>query len=118
TIVTSAGGVHWRPRQAVKGFHFYQIAYGNGQFVASGGSSAGPGGILLTSSDGVNWLKVYISFSRKDVGGIAYGNGQFVAVGNLGTILTSTDGTNWVQQQPGTTIGLRGVAYGNGPFVA
>ena len=42
-------------------------------------------GIIITSTDGVNWLPR----SGEWLDAVAYGNGRFVAVGLYGTILQS-----------------------------
>jgi hypothetical protein len=65
------------------------VAYGNGVWVAVGGS-----GKIATSTDGTNW-------SLQTVGsgnwyGAAYKDGRWVAVGDGAKIFTSTDnGANW-----------------------
>ena len=92
------------------------VTYGNGIFVAVGGSSStGFSGPILTSPDGVSWT------SQAGFGilyGVAYGNGIFVAIGDGGTILTSPDGVTWTIRTSGTSRSLYGAAYGNGIFVA
>ena len=59
------------------------MTYGNGLFVAVGGS-----GTILTSPDGVTWT-ARTSGTGNGLRGVAYGNNTFVAVGEYGTILTS-----------------------------
>jgi len=56
------------------------IAYGNGRFVAVGGSK------MAYSTDGTNWTAVAGSSTLNSfsIGDIAYGNGRFVAVGSDG----------------------------------
>jgi len=85
SIITSADGVNWvlRVPEVMPGLR--RIAYGGGQFVATG-----DGGILLTSTDGINWVQ------REPLGiwgygpnAIAYGDGHFLAVGNRQGILDS-----------------------------
>jgi hypothetical protein len=101
------------------------IAYGNGRFVAMGGiTGTGQFGPILTSSDGVSWVRVQPG-TDGGFGAVARGNGQFVAVGsyyseeaNRSSIVTSADGVNWVPRQSGATNSLRAIAYGNGQFVA
>jgi hypothetical protein len=100
----------------------YGVAYGHGRFV-----SVGWEGAILTSTDGVNWLR--ISGSGATLYKIAYGNGRFVTLGSdwngAWVIMTSPDGAAWSRQVTatnifsdafgGTTVEL---AYGNGQFVA
>jgi hypothetical protein len=100
------------------GEHFlYDVAHGNGTFVAVGASIKGNAGGILTSSDGANWT-AQTPGAIHFLYGVTYGNSAFVAVGNYGTILTSPDGANWRAQTSPTGNWLYGVTYGNGTFVA
>jgi hypothetical protein len=65
------------------------ITYGNGTFVAVGGS-----GTILTSTDGIDWIRQSTA-DPTSLFGVAFGNGNFVAVGFGGTILLSPDGRDW-----------------------
>lgn len=101
TIAISTNGVNWVQRQAgTTNISLFGIAYGNGQFVAVGGTfeSNSFSSVILTSSDGVNWVQRQPGTGWV-ISSVAYGNGEFVAVG--GTILTSIDGVNWVERPPG-----------------
>ncbi|PYK98466.1 MAG: cell wall-binding protein [Verrucomicrobia bacterium] len=114
-VVTSAEGTNWIQRQSGTQDLLLSIAYGNGQFVAVGVKD----GIIITSSDGVSWLRR----GGEWLAAVAYGNGQFVAVGvggnfTIGTILTSADGVNWVGRPSATRNQLLAIAYGDGHFVA
>ena len=86
-----------------------QITYGNGLFLAVGGSRLHPpGGITATSPDGFHWT-VHTPSSQGIVGvvsGVAAGSNNFVVVGNQaayfgdpagqnGLIQLSPDGTLW-----------------------
>ena len=62
----------------------------------------GSTGVILTSSDSINWTS-RTSGTTNLLLGTSYGNNTFVTVGDSGTILTSTDGTNWISQNSGTT---------------
>jgi len=77
--LTSADGVNWVQRLSSGIGSLDGIAYGNGQFVAVGGT-------ILSSADGVNWVQHESAYGTA----IAYGNGHFVAVGPGGTILQSS----------------------------
>jgi hypothetical protein len=120
TVTASGGGggggeagTTWTLRNL--GNPLYGVAYGNGTFVAVGGSY--DSGAILTSPDGVDWT-AQTSVTTTYLKGVTYGNGTFVAVGGGGIILTSLDGVNWTRQTSGTSNPLYGVAYGNGAFVA
>jgi long-subunit fatty acid transport protein len=81
----SEAGATWTLR--VPGFNDLNgVAYGNGLFVAVGGSY--DSSTILTSRDGVGWT-VRPSPTRDFLQGVTYGNNTFVAVGQYGTILTS-----------------------------
>jgi len=70
----SGAGTTWTLR--VPGFNNLNgVAYGNGIFVAVGG-----GGTILTSRDGVSWIRQTSPTSER-LESVTYGNGTFVAVG-------------------------------------
>ena len=73
-------------------------------------------GTILTSIDGISWIKRNSGVSPYQE--IAYGNGMWVAVGNNGTILTSSDGISWINRNSGVSNNFYGVTYGNGMWVA
>jgi hypothetical protein len=99
------------------------IAWGNNKFVA-----VGLGGKIATSSDGITWTEVTISFSGDPndyIRGIAWGsNGdtvnKFVAVGDKGGMVSSDDGTTWTAVTANTfgTENILGIAWGDNKFVA
>jgi hypothetical protein len=127
-ILTSSDAIHWKDlpwsgpsseRGLLNG-----VAYGNGKFVAVGpgltwvtSSNYAETNVVLTSADGLTWVRQDISAPYESLWGVTYGGGQFVSVSAHGGILTSTNARNWVQR---TVIDqeLNGVAYGNGRFVA
>jgi hypothetical protein len=98
------------------------IAFGEGRFVVMGGY-----GILLTSTNGLDWVEQPLG-SEVWFTKVIYGNGRFVALGTPNIFLageyviaTSTDGLNWTFYPTGEfhgDIGTFGLAYGNGQFVA
>src|SRR5207247_1686567 len=85
------------------------IAYGNGQFVVVGQSADGEG-MIVTSSDSMNWVPRLVIPRNGDGLGIVlfdivYGNGLFVAAGGVDGIIglgralfTSFDGVTWIQR--------------------
>lgn len=123
--MTSSDGVNWVVRRSPTTDTLYDVAYGNGLFVAVGGlikdwfaSSLMNVGTIITSRDGISWSSCLTGFSnglRKTV----YGGGQFVAMGDEGTVLTSADGVNWSRRgRLGEwALGPARMAYGNGRFV-
>jgi len=108
------------------GVNLYDVAYGDGKFVAVGES-----GVVFLSRNTKSWDAYNLSVA-KTITSVAYGNGQFVAVGRKsenvigwkGLMLTSQDGKEW-QRLDIPMIGewifdykLTDVTFGNGYFVA
>ena len=97
------------------------ITYGNGKFVAVGGSKFPPAGKGAYSTDGVNWTAISdMKFSGTQINAIAYGNGKFVAVGNNGKGAYSTDGVNWtaISDMKFDGAPINAITYSNNIFVA
>ena len=96
---------------------FRDLVFGNGQFVAVGGSYIDVTGVIVTSPDGLVWTRRNAR-SKTNLHGVTFGNAQFVAVGDAGTILTSIDGVTWVNRVSGSSAHLATVSFGHGVFVA
>jgi hypothetical protein len=98
------------------------LAYGNGLFVAVGGTDwfTRPGSdcVIQVSTNGTSWTTLP-PISRGILRRIAFDRGTFVAVGEspLGLVLVSRNGVDWSSPDPGAG-GLLDVASGNGTFVA
>ncbi|KEZ47531.1 flagellin N-terminal helical domain-containing protein [Metabacillus indicus] len=101
------------------------IVYGNGKFVAVGGTlsssfSISNPAVVSTSSDGINWVihNLYDSLGLEgNLTQVYYDNNQFIAVGDGGMILKSSDGENWIKQNSQTTNNLYGITKANGYFI-
>ena len=143
--VTSEDGLFWRSVDDpdLRDRRFYDVAYGNGLWVAVGN------GLIATSPDGREWTRVVddeglvglrpsesTAYFLKSV---AFGNRRWVAVGR-NAILSSTDGENWIavcgtdttfcgdsdKETPDTgnifntewSGSIRDVEYGNGLWIA
>jgi len=95
------------------------LTYGNGKFVAVGGSKTAP---IVSSEDGRTWKEQRLTGGW--LGDVAYGNGTFVTVGGGGRRLRSQDGMTWIDEgrtkelQPGFPRHYRQIVFGNGTFVA
>jgi hypothetical protein len=86
------------------------IAYGNGKFVAVGGSTA-----VYSSDGGQSWTNVPLSISAWSA--IAYGNGTFVAVSPQRVTMYSTNGGQTWSTPLSTVVGYwTCVAFGIYPF--
>jgi len=101
--------------------NFVSLTYGDGVYVAVGGSSPGGAGCAATSTDGSAWTtRTNIALAAGSFTGVAYGAGSYVCIAS-GTNLTgtSTNGITWVPggNMPASTT-WESVAFGNGRFVA
>ena len=96
------------------------ITYGNGVYVAVGGTS-GTASCVTSSDAGSTWVSRSITaLGATSYSSVAFGNGAFVAV-QTGGVQTSysLNGTTWVAggNLPASTT-WTSVGYGNGRFVA
>ena len=103
---------HWIPRVSGVANHLQAVAFGDGVFVATGF-----GGVLLSSTDGINWAQRSSGTTSHLLDAI-YENGQFIVVGSSGNILTSADGVNWLKRVSPSNGGITSVCFGNGIYVA
>ena len=94
------------------GFRF-DVAYGNGNFVATGRVSN-----VVISSDGLSWEMVELPAGTQNLEAIAFGNGVFAAGGAGGRILRSTNGTAWEIARAGSDAEgwFRSMVFANGRF--
>jgi hypothetical protein len=128
-IYTSENGAYWTRRYtgAQTGTGLHCVSSGNGAYVAGG-----EGGVLLRSSNGVNWELLNVLPATHKAAGVAFGAGTFVLTGhqydNTGgsgaaKVLVSTDGKEWTDYTAGSGIDaswqdLREIAFLNDRFVA
>lgn len=116
-IQTSDAGLTWTDRPLVVRTFLRGLTYGNGTFVAVGGSYLDEAGVILTSRDGGAWVRRNAR-NTTHLHGVTCGHGLFVAVGDGGAIFTSEDAVRWVRQRSGTPALLATVVFANGRFVA
>jgi len=94
---------------------FRGVGYGDGTFVAVGGSTHA---YTMTSTDGITWANENRT-PRAWLGNVAYLSGQFVAAGGNGLRVRSTDrGVTWTSDPGYQPIHYRDVASGNGIVIA
>ncbi|HVT72268.1 MAG TPA: immunoglobulin domain-containing protein, partial [Lacunisphaera sp.] len=98
-VLVSADGTTWTNYSLpIGGMQMNGIAYGNGTYVAVGGSnnSGSPFSYVLTSTTAASgsWTQRNVP-TTETLKGIVFNNGVFTAVGTGGTIVRSTDGVNW-----------------------
>jgi hypothetical protein len=92
-VMRSVDFLNWVKINPGTGRSLYDVAWGEGKFVAVGES----GTIVTSTDDGQTWSQAS-SGSTDSLRGVAYGNGIFVAVGVSGEVLTSPDAQAWTQQ--------------------
>ena len=140
-IFTSPDGASWTARTAGTTDRLNAITYGNGMFVAVGGTASwakypSTTSIIVTSPDGVIWTSRSLPREWSGDGpfingwpltGVVYGGGTFVAVGTGSSdfgvlsrdiIVTSSDGAYWNARPSGSGRGLSRIATGSGRLVA
>ncbi len=130
-VLLSLDGLHWSliyqpltgPVAApAGGLHFGAVAYGNGNFVAFGGSPTGAG-YVATSVYGYYWTLHQYSPAQA-IATATFGCGSFVAAGqsNAATnpLISSLTGSAWVSRTVATSTASNwtGVAYGAERYVA
>ncbi len=125
SVFTSPNGTHWTERYfsptSTGNTYFYDMAYGNGIYVAVGSD-----GQIVRSTDGTNWSSVS-SGTTTNLQGVGYGDGIFVAVGADGSAnnfvsIASSNGLAWADNTAGVDLdswkGLFDVQYCNDRFLA
>ena len=111
-----AGTSAWTAGSALPASDFASIAYGNGVYVAVGGTAS-----ATSSVTGSLWsIRTIPTLGSGTYSNVTYGNGTFIAIstGNVATAISS-NGTSWVAggNLP-TSSTWNQAAYGNGRFVA
>jgi hypothetical protein len=129
-IISSTDGISFTTERnpdstATNTNDLYDVAYGNGRFVAVGqDGTVPPNPVAWVQIDGESTWNKYNLGSRSQgyPGCIAFGNGKFVApcVGENGRQwAVSTDGINWTHTADGTsTRSINAITFGGGYFCA
>jgi photosystem II stability/assembly factor-like uncharacterized protein len=116
-VKSSDGGITWSAMDSIGeysgGFRF-DVAYGNGNFVATGRVSN-----VAISDDGLNWSEVELPAGTENLEAIAFGNGVFAAGGANGRLLRSVNGTSWEIGRAGSLDEgwFRSMVFANGRFL-
>ncbi len=111
----STDGMSWSSPSFISSATYYDLAFGNGLFiaVASSGDSS-----IMVSKDGTNWVTP-TSSTNTNLRSVTYGAGEFVALGYYGDILKSTDGEHWIfYESVLPSVNFQSIAYGDGTYVA
>ena len=112
TNYPSTLGLAWQDAPSGVTNELQGIAVSPSLFVATGG-----GGTIITSSDGLKWIR-RTTPAKSFMGSVAFGPAGWVSVGELGTLWTSPDGTGWTARASGTTNWLWRVRQWNGQYIA
>jgi hypothetical protein len=98
--------------------NWQSVTYGNGRFVAVGGSTVFANNIAVYSNDGIDWTQATLPSSQVWIS-VTYGNGIFVTVANTSNVYAySNNGIDWTQSTMPSSRTWLSVTYGNGRFVA
>ena len=119
-VFRSTDGLAWtHPLSSASGL-LYDIAYGNGVYVAVGAQLTGPYRCTLyTSPDGVVWAEHDDATNIFDSYSVAFGAGKFCRFDSYGEPITSLDGVTWVTHSSVQgSNSCRKVQYLNGKFFA
>jgi hypothetical protein len=117
TIFTSSDAFATAPVLTNLPASFYDVTYGNSNFVAVGFDLNTPNeAVAFTSADGLRWSKGNLAGTDWPYS-IEFGTDGFVAVGDAGRVVTSKDGQDWVERSNGIRKELYGGVYGQGRFV-
>lgn len=112
----STNGTTWNYVQTPTTSLLQSVAFGNGLFVATGGTNEG---IVVRSLEGINWTLHRIGVNMNSYK-ITFGNGYFVSVGtNAASYARSVDGDTWVTGNfPSPYAAAYTVDYSEGSFLA
>lgn len=121
TMWRSPDASNWNPVPTGVGQNLRGVAFGNGTFVAVGAYSNGSGGVVLSSTNAIDWtdnssgagLASWHGFFNAE-----YCNNRFLASGWYTKIRHSTDGGVTFPTTETATRQTPGFAYGNGVYLA
>lgn len=118
-ILTSPDGITWTKRTSgLTDRKLYGISWSGTQFIAVSGSDVQPADtVVLSSSDGINWIqRIIVAGTPYTLFDVAWTGSQFVVVGTGSVVFTSSDGINWVSRSTPAVINY-GVTW-SGNFLA
>jgi hypothetical protein len=107
-IISSTDTIVWNVRNSGTTADLSGVAFGNGMFVAVGGTTNAE---ILTSPDALTWTRQTVQLTNS-LKAVAFGTNLFAAVGDQGTILVSSNGISWNKRPTGLQKTLRAVTSG------
>ncbi|MCJ7500641.1 hypothetical protein MUP29_10320 [bacterium] len=110
-IYTSPNGSNWTKVEDTIFGVLYDVAFGNGRYVATGNTN------IYYSDNGSTW-----NTTTNPIPGafldLVWHDGSFVAVGSEGALFTSPDGMTWTGFASGTGVFLQDVIHDGNRFIA
>jgi hypothetical protein len=110
-ILTSSDLQSWSKQLSGTINDLYSISFGNGKYVAVGDS-----GIVIYSTDGVNWKKSNPVLTSWFLNSVFFYNNQFIAAGPY-LSLTSPDGVNWTNRSTSASRQVYQMIYAKGIYL-
>ena len=103
-IATSTDLINWTKQTSGTTLAFYDVAYGNGVFIAVGQNQC----VYKSANGGVTWVSKLNAGSSYTLYSVAYGNGGFIASGDAQNVLSENNsfysidnGETWVARDVG-----------------
>lgn len=114
--LSSTDGITWSALVGTTGMSgttstIRALIYANNTYVY-----AGDGGVIRTSTDGLNWT-ARTSGTSSILRSLAFSNGVFLTAGDGGVLRSSTDAITWDAQSSGTTSAINALTYGLGTSI-
>lgn len=112
-------GATWKAASFTSAGTIFDMAYGNGLFVAreEDNNGSAPNGKILISTNGLTWTSA-VSFATTSLTAVVYGNGRFVVGLSGGGVVVSSNGTEWNLYALGSAPSLNSIVFGDGLFLA
>lgn len=115
-VAYSTDGITWnQSQQQLTGNSWSSLTFGNGRFVATGGT------LSAYSTDGETWTEVYLSNDSSDnFISVTFGNNSFVAISyRTNKLVYSQDGISWQNVTLPVEIDItnKNISFGNGLFI-
>ena len=120
TVLTSKDGSSWNRYSSGSESTLYSVAWTGSRLIAAGYYfwAYNCYGQIMSSHDGVNWIKDFDGTSKQIFNAIASYPQFDIALGRSGTSFSSNDDSTWTQRNSGTNASLNSVAWTGSSFIA